>query len=89
MDSLLKIIVESSNKRLDTMIFQDVKYLNIEQKVSRKLKRLEKGKLSKKQKRAVDELLTANNEENARCCHLLYEQGLKDCASLFKELGII
>lgn len=88
-DHLLDIIIQNSNERWDQMLAQDADYVRIEERMSKKFARLDKLKLTKKQNRAMDELLTTYNEENSQCCKLIYKQGFKDCVSLLKDIGII
>lgn len=88
-EHLLDIIIQNSNERWDQMLSQDADYVRIGENMSKKFARLAKVKLSKKQDKAVDELLTTYNEENAQSCKLIYKQGFIDCVSLLKEIGII
>lgn len=87
-DSMLDFIFCGSTRRLDEALFQSAEYKKTDREVSRQFRRMEKMKLSRKQNRAVDELLTACNAENACCCRIFYKQGFKDCISLLKELGV-
>lgn len=86
---LLDIIIGNANEHLDTILAKDTECIKIRQKMSKQFAKLNKLKLTRKQSKAVDELLTTYNEENARCCRIIYEQGFKDCISLLKEMGII
>ena len=45
--------------------------------------------LSKKERRAVDRLLSAHAEDATYYSGAAYLQGFKDCASLLKETGIV
>ena len=84
---ILDILIENSNRRLDAVLYNSAEYRKIEREISRRIHRLEKEKLTKRQSRAVDSLLSAYNAENACSCRILYEQGFKDCISLLKEIG--
>lgn len=88
-EHLLDIIIQNSNERWDQMLSKDADYVRIGEEMSKKFAKLNKRKLTKKQSKAVDELLTIYNEETAQCCRLIYKQGFIDCISLLKDIGII
>lgn len=88
-EHLLDIIIGNTNERLDAILSKDTEYIKIGQKMSKQFAKLNKQKLTKKQDKAVDELLTTYNEETAQCCRLIYKQGFIDCISLLKDIGII
>lgn len=87
-DRMLNIIIRNSDRRLDAILFSEEEYRKAEQKISRRLRWLERMKLTRRQNRAVDRLLTAYNEESACSLEIFYKQGFKDCISLLKELGV-
>ena len=86
-DRILDLIIQNSDRHLDALLYDNAEYRRIEREISRGLRRLEQEKLTKRQSRAVDRLLSAYNAESACCCRLVYEQGFKDCISLLKEIG--
>ncbi len=86
-ERILDIIVENSNQRLDAILYDNAEYRKIGREIDRGFQKLEKEKLTGKQNRALDRLLSAYNAENACCCRLLYRQGFKDCMTLLKEIG--
>ena len=45
--------------------------------------------MTKEQRLAVDQLLTANKESNSIYSQLAYIQGVKDCANMLKRLNLI
>lgn len=88
-DRMLNIIIRNSDQHLDAILFAEEEYRRAERKISRRLRWLERTKLTRRQNRAVDRLLTAYNEESACSLKIFYKQGFKDCISLLKELGVL
>ena len=86
---ILDVIIENSDRRLSTLLYNNEEYRRIGRELSRGFEMLEKEKLTKQQKRAVDDLFSVYNEESACCYRILYEQGFKDCICLLKEIGIV
>ncbi len=88
-DCMLNMIIRNSDQRLDAILFAEEEYRKAERKISRRFCWLERMKLTRRQNRAVDRLLTAYNEESACSLKILYKQGFKDCICLLKELGVL
>ena len=87
-DCMLDMIMKNSDRRLDVVLFADEEYRQSDREICGRLRGLKKMRLTKRQERAVDRLLTAYNEQSACCCKIFYEQGYKDCIRLLKELGV-
>ncbi len=87
-DHMLDIIIKNSDRRLDAVLFADEEYRQSDREISGRLRCLNRMKLTRRQERAVDRLLTAYNEQNACSSRIFYEQGFRDCVSLLKELGV-
>lgn len=88
-DSILGFIMNHAGEHLDEVQFGDAECIRLNREMEKKFKKLSRANLTRKQDRAVDELLTIYNEENSWCCKLLYRQGFIDCVSLLKEIGVI
>lgn len=88
-DSILGLILNYAGQHLDEVQFEDGEWIRLNREMDKKFKKLSQANLTKKQDRAVDELLSIYNEENSWCCKLLYRQGFIDCVSLLKEIGVI
>ena len=87
-DSIFALLLNHAGEHLDAVQFGDKEWIRLNREMDKKFKKLSRAKLTKKQDRAVDELLTIYNEENSWCCKLLYRQGFIDCVSLLKEIGM-
>lgn len=74
---------------MDAILLQSPEHQKLEQEIDRRLNQLEEAGLTREQGHVVDELLTANNEESAYCCKVFYQQGMKDCVALLKEIGVL
>ena len=79
-DHMLDIIIKNSDRRLDAVLFADEEYRQSDREISGRLRCLNRMKLTRRQERAVDRLLTAYNEQNACCSRIFYEQGLRFAA---------
>ena len=88
-DNMLDIIIKNSDRRLDAVLSKNMEYRKLGKKMLKCFQKLEKTALTKRQDRAVDRLLTAYNEESACVCRIFYEQGMKDCVSLIRGIGVI
>ena len=87
-DSIFALLLNHAGEHLDAVQFGDEEWIRLNREMDKKFKKLSQAKLTKKQDRAVDELLTIYNAENSWCCKLLYRQGFIDCVSLLKEIGV-
>lgn len=88
--SVLDIITEYAvNERLDAILFRDQDFQELERKIGKEIDAFSRLGLSKKKRRTVDRLVSAHVESAAYYSGAAYRQGFKDCASLFKETGIV
>lgn len=88
--SILDIIAEhGANERLDAILFRDPEFQRLERKIGKEMEAFSRLSLSKKERRAVDRLLSAHAEDATYYSGAAYLQGFKDCASLLKETGIV
>lgn len=88
--SILDIIAEhGANERLDAILFRDPEFQKLECKIGKEMGAFSRLGLSKKERRTVDMLLSANAESGAYYSAAAYLQGFKDCASLLKETGVV
>lgn len=87
---ILDIIAENAvNEKLDAVMFRDPVFQQLEKKIGEEMAAFDRLALSKKERRAVDRLLSANAASAAYYSTAAYRQGVKDCVSLFRETGII
>lgn len=88
-EGFIELILQNSYRRLDAVQFKDEEYREKHLKTEEMFQKLEEMKLMEEQSRAVNDLLTACNEENSVCCKIMYRQGIMDCVEILKEIGII
>lgn len=89
-DSILEMITEyATNERLDNIILEDDRYAGIQVEIDKLTEELDSLNLTQEQKQVVDDLIAANIAGG--CCYTraAYQQGFKDCALLFREVGLI
>lgn len=87
---ILDIIAENAvNERLDAVMFSDPVFQQLEKRIGEDMAAFDRMALSKKERRAVDRLLSANAASAAYYSTAAYRQGVRDCVSLFRETGVI
>ena len=84
MKSLIDILTEyaGTNRRMDSIILEDAEYHKLLTEID---KATEKINIDTD----IDRMLSAYNAAHAYYNRKCYQQGLIDCASFLKELGII
>lgn len=88
--SVLDIIAEYAvNERLDALMFRDPAFQRMEKKIGKAMEAFDRLGLSRKERRIVDRLLSANTESAAYYSTAAYRQGVRDCVSLLKETGVV
>ncbi len=78
-----------TKERFDRIATEEKKFLQKDELVQSLTKQLQKSEMTKEQRLAVDQLLTANKESNSIYSQLAYIQGVKDCANMLKRLNLI
>ena len=74
------------NGALEKVLSVDVGYQNTCKKIDKRMKKLDKAKLNKKQSSAVDRVLAAQNFNSFEYGRAAYRQGFKDCLILLQEI---
>ena len=88
--SVMDIIAEhGANERLDAILFRDPEFQRLERKIGKEMEAFSRLSLSKKERQTVDRLISAHAENGAYYSTAAYLQGVKDCAALLKETGVI
>lgn len=88
--SVLDIIAEYAvNERLDAILSRDPAFQRLEREIGKEMDAYSRLGLSKKERRTVERLISAHAADAAYYSGAAYRQGLKDCASLLRETGII
>ncbi|MDE6320172.1 MAG: hypothetical protein K2M22_10825 [Lachnospiraceae bacterium] len=88
--SLLDIITEHSvNERLDAILFCDPVFRDLQNKIEEQMEVFNKLGFSKKARLVVDRLISAYTESAAYHSAVAYRFGLKDCAAMLCEIGLV
>lgn len=84
MKSILDIIIEyaGTNERMDSFILKDLHYQKLLQEIDIATEKLERNP-------SIDATLSCYTAANAYYVKKSYEQGLRDCIELMKELNIL
>ena len=88
-DILHAITKYMTAERLDRFVLSDAQYQSGQEKIEQLEGQLSRMGLPKEVRQAMDRLLSANNENNARYSELAYMQGFKDCAALLQAIRLI
>ncbi len=87
-NSLVELLTE---ERMNTALEQALKtnesYQNWNRKIESQERKIDKMRLNKIQRIAVDRLISAYNANAAEYGRAAYEQGFKDCLILMRELS--
>lgn len=88
--SILDIITEHAvNERLDALLFCDPDFLALQEKLDEETAVFDSLGLSKEVQQAVDRLISAYTESAAYYSAAAYRLGLKDCAAMLREIGLV
>ena len=86
-DEMINLLTENAlNERLDKLILQNTKYIEIREKVHSLLDELERIDSSKSVQSTIDKYDSAVHEESALYAYFTYQQGLKDMFNLIMSL---
>ena len=88
--SILDIITEHAvNERLDAILLHDQDFLYLQEKIEKHMEVFDSLGLSKEARQAVDRLISAYTESAAYYSAAAYRFGLKDCAAMLCEIGLV
>lgn len=76
------------NERLDNILLQDSEYKKAQKKIDNLMARFENLKLSKEQRLIIDRLISSHIEIGYCYGWVTYQQGIKDCAFLLREMEL-
>ncbi len=86
-DEMINLLTEHAmSERLDNLILQNTKYIEIREKVHLLLDELEKIDSTKSLQNTIDKYDSAVHEESALYAFFTYQQGLKDMFNLIMSL---
>lgn len=77
------------NERLDDILIQDKEYQKIQEEIDDLIDQLNMLKLPKEQWLIIDRLVSAHTDCGCYYGRITYQQGLKDCALLLREMQLI
>lgn len=84
-EDVLNLVTPCLTERLVEVYEKNGEYQELTEKEDKLLQQLN-GVLSKQQVKALNQYMTAVNSTYAVCEKLAYQQGMRDCASLFSTL---
>lgn len=80
---------DALTERMDDMLLQDNEYQQIQNKTKRLSEQVGTIGLSKEQKLIVDSLASSYVESSCYYGRMAYQQGIRDCALLLREMELI
>lgn len=88
--SILDLITEHEvNERLDALLFCDPDFLALQEKIDEETAVFDSLSLSKEARQAADRLISTYTESAAHHSAAAYRLGLKDCAAMLREIGLV
>ena len=86
-DEMINLLTEHAmGERLDNLILQNTKYVEIREKVHSLLEEIESIDSTKSMRSTIDRYDSAVHEESALYAYFTYQQGLKDMFNLIMSL---
>lgn len=91
MDSnIFEILTEHAlNERLDEIVLRDVQYRESQDEINRSLEQFRELGLSGEQQLIIDQLISAHTKSGSCYGRAAYQQGIRDCAALLCEMGLL
>ena len=77
------------NERLDNILLDDPEYINLLESIDQATVCFESLKLSEGQRMIVDNLISAYTAYGAYYARMAYQQGMKDCVRMLREIGVL
>lgn len=77
------------NEAVNDVLLKSDEYKQIQDKIDSLTDELDELNLPKEQRALIDRLISSYNENSALYGRTTYQQGMKDCASLLLEMGLI
>lgn len=88
--NIFDVITEYAiNERLNGILQQDSEYQRIQREMDELIEKFHELNLPKEQFLLVDRLVSSHTECGALYGRVTYQQGMRDCASLLVEMGLI
>ena len=77
------------NESVNIILLQNDEYKQIQAKIDSLTDELDRYILPKELRALIDRLISSCNENSALYGRMTYQQGMRDCASLLVEMGMI
>ena len=77
------------NERLDNILLDDPEYIKILENIDQATVCFESLKLPMNQRMIVDTLIAAYTAYGAYYARMAYQQGMKDCVRMLREIGVL
>ncbi len=88
--NVFEVITEYGiNEAVNDTLFQNEEYKQIQAEIDRLTDEFDRMNLSEEQRLLIDKLISAYNENGALYGRMTYQQGMRDCAYLLVEMGLI
>ena len=89
-ESILDIMADVlMNERLDELLKNDEGYIKAQDGIDEASAQYDSLNLPHEDRRAADSLISACNAYGAYYAAMAYKQGMKDCAALLREIGVV
>ncbi len=87
---ILKVLTDvMMNERLDEILQYMEEYIVRQNEIDEATAEYNSLDLLPEEKKVVDKLVSAYNADGAFYATMAYQQGMKDCAVLLKEIGVV
>lgn len=88
--SIIGILSEHlMNERLDNILLDDPEYISLLENIDQATECFECLKLPMGQRMIVDNLISAYTTYGAYYARMAYQQGMKDCVGVLREIGVL
>ncbi len=88
--NIFDVITEYAvNEAVNSTLLQNGEYKRIQAEIDSLTDEFDKMNLPKEQRLLIDRLLSSYNESGALYGRITYQQGIRDCASLLVEMGLV
>ena len=88
--SILDLLTEYlTNERFDGIMAGDEGYMETQEEIDGAMAQFDALHLPEEQRAVVDSLVESFITNGTSCMKMAYQQGMRDCAVLLKELGMV
>lgn len=77
------------NERMDSILSGNPEHIKFMENIDKAEEHVKRLNLSMGQRMAVDTLISAYTAYGAYYAKMAYQQGMKDCAALMREVGVL